>query len=392
MRLDHGIALVVLLLGAACSPGGDTLTATWHGSAELHDSVWVVTNPDTPLFDSNQVRLTPQWAVELAPDSVVSWVAPGHVRMLHGTAYVLDMSAHRVAAFDARGKRVVAFGQEGAGPGEMKAPTDLLVVGHAIGVADGRLGRFLLFDPRGTYLRSIPIPQMSSVIPAGDSALLVKYMQPGEPGWRLVTGDSSRELGPMSERARPYAARDAGSWGDGSGDAIVLASSSHPMLLVFSPSMHLMRVASIDRPQEHATEHQMEHFKAFMNARLSQMPLKPAARAGLVEEALKTQAMRRDVRGVAIDSASGLIGIWSQIAQQYGGGDASVDMVSLSGVYLARLILPRPLTAFDIDGGRLVTLSEDSVSGTVTLRSARIGLPDGWRELASAADPATAAE
>lgn len=51
MRLDRGIALVAFLVGAACSPGGDTLTATWHGSAELHDSVWVVTNPDTPLFD-----------------------------------------------------------------------------------------------------------------------------------------------------------------------------------------------------------------------------------------------------------------------------------------------------------------------------------------------------
>lgn len=386
MRLDRGIALVAFLVGAACSPGGDTLTATWHGSAELHDSVWVVTNPDTPLFDSTLVSLTPQWAVELTPDSVVSWVAPGHVRLLHGVAYVLDMPAFRIAAFDTLGQRVVAFGREGAGPGEMKAPTDLFVMNDAVGVGDGRLGRAMFYDESGHYLRSVPIPQMSAVWPAGDSAILVRHFQPGEPGWQLVNADSARELGPMSERGAPYAQSGAGCWGDGAGSTVVLVSCKSPSLLIFSPSMHLMRAVSIERPEQRATDAQLSHLKAFMNERLSKMPMKPDARAGMIEMALKENTMRKDVRGIAVDSAAGLIAIWDQIGDGYGGGNASFDVLSLSGVYLAHLVLPRPLTAFDLDGGRLVTLSEDSLTGTVTLRSARIDLPEAWRAVAAAAD------
>jgi hypothetical protein len=253
-------------------------------------------------------------------------------------------------------------------------------------VGDGRLGRFMLFDPQGHYLRSTPIPQMSSVIPVGDSAILVKYFQPEEPGWRLISGDSAREMGPMSNRGGADVPSDVGSWRDASGGVVVLASSSRPTFLVFSPSLRLTRVVNIKRPQERATDEQMTQLKASMNARLSQMPIKPDARASIVEEALKNQAMRRDIQGIAIDSAGGLIGIWSQISQQYGGGNAWVDVLSLSGVYLSRIALPRPLKALDLDDGRLVTLAEDSLTGTVTLRSARIELPDRWRAIAAAPD------
>lgn len=383
MKTSRMLLVTVAVLSAGCR--SDHPVTAWHGTAELRDSVWVVSNPDIPVFDSTQVRLTPQWDVELLPDSVVGWESPGNVRMLHGVAYVLDLPAHRIAAFDTLGRRVVAFGREGAGPGEMKAPTDLVVTGDAVGVGDGRLGRFMLFDPQGHFLRSTPIPQMSSVIPVGDSAILVKYFQPEEPGWRLISGDSVREMGPMSERGGPDAPHDAGSWGDASGNTIVLASSSLPTLLVFSPSLRLTRVVSIDRLQERATDEQLEQLKATMNTKLSQMPLKPDAKAGIIEAAVKSDAIRRDVHGVAIDSAGGLIGIWSQISQQYGGGNAWVDVLSLSGVYLARFALPRPLKAFDLDDGRLATLAEDSLTGTVTLRSARIELPHQWRAIAAAA-------
>jgi hypothetical protein len=385
MKTSRMLLATIAVLSGGCR-SDHPATAAWRGSAELRDSVWVVTNPDAPVFNSTQVRLSPQWDVELLPDSVVGWESPENVRLLHGVAYVLDLPAHRIAAFDTLGRRVVAFGREGAGPGEMKAPTDLVVTGDAVGVGDGRLGRFMLFDPQGHYLRSTPIPQMSSVIPVGDSAILVKYFQPEEPGWRLISGDSVREMGPMSNRGGADVPSDVGSWRDASGGVVVLASSSRPTFLVFSPSLRLTRVVNIKRPQERATDEQMTQLKASMNARLSQMPIKPDARASIVEEALKNQAMRRDIQGIAIDSAGGLIGIWSQISQQYGGGNAWVDVLSLSGVYLSRIALPRPLKALDLDDGRLVTLAEDSLTGTVTLRSARIELPDRWRAIAAAPD------
>jgi hypothetical protein len=157
------------------------------------------------------------------------------VRLLHGIAYVLDMPAYRIAAFDTRGRRLFAFGREGEGPGEMKAPTDLFVMSDVVGVGDGRLGRAMFYNESGHYQRSLPIPQMSSVWPAGDSAILVRYFQPGEPGWRLVSGDSARELGPMSERGAPYGRRDAGCKGDAAGSMIVLASCASPSLLISHP-------------------------------------------------------------------------------------------------------------------------------------------------------------
>lgn len=386
MLPNHAIVVTACLLGIACSPADDATTAAWHGSVELRDSVWVVSNPDAPVFDSTQAHLNPVWAVELLPDSVVSWAAPERVRILHGVTYVLDPIAHRVAAFDTLGRRTIGFGRAGAGPGEMEAPSDLLVAGNAIGVRDGRLGRMILFDAGGNYLRSIPIPQMSSVLPIGDSALLVKSMQEKEPSWRLIHAGSIREIGPISKRGAPYALRDAGCWGDAVGNMVVFASCTRPSLLIFSPSMRFTRVASINRQEQHATEEQLERFRAYMNAKLSQVPVKPDVKTSIIEAALKSDAIRKDVHGIVVDSAAGLIGIWSQVGQQYGGGNARLDLLSLSGVYLAQLRLPRSLTAFDLDGGRLVTLAEDSLSGTVTLRSARVGLPEGWHAIAAAAD------
>ena len=373
------------LLSLGCQT--DHAVAAWHGTAELRDSVWVVTNPDAPVFDSTQVRLTPEWDVELLPDSIVGWESPGNVRLLHGVAYVLDLPAHRVAAFDTLGRRIVVFGREGAGPGEMNAPTDLFVIGDAIGVGDGRLGRAMLYDKSGHYLRSLPIPQMSSVLPAGDSTILVQYFQPGEAGWRLVNGDSAREIGPLSQRGVPYAQRDAGCMGDGTKRLILLAATcNRPSVMFFSPSMQLARVVSIDRPEQHATDEQIEQLKAFMEEKLSKTPMAPDARAGMVEMVLKENTVRKDVHGIAADSAGGLVALWSQIGTEYGGGNAWLDVLSLSGVYLARFALPRSLKAFDLDDGRLVTLAEDSLTGTVTLRSARIQLPDRWRAIAAAAD------
>jgi hypothetical protein len=75
MKADLAMLMSLALLSQGCQ--ADRPAAAWLGSAELRDSVWVVTNPDTPVFDSTQASLTAQWAVELAPDSAVSWVAPG---------------------------------------------------------------------------------------------------------------------------------------------------------------------------------------------------------------------------------------------------------------------------------------------------------------------------
>lgn len=376
-RLTSICAAITLLLG--CWSGGVESRAQWHGSAELVDSVWVVSNPDTPVYDSSQVHLAPEWSVALLPDSAVSWVAPGHVRLLHGITYVLDVSAYRVAAFDTLGRRTAAFGRKGAGPGEMEAPTGLFVTGDAIGVDDGRLGRAVLFDERGSYVGSRSIPPMADVLAIGDSELLARYLQPGEPGWRIISDDSARELGPMSQRGAPYASRSTGCVGDADVGVIVLAvTCTRPGVLLFSPSMHLTRVATVNRQEQHATNEQLERFRGYMDTKLSQVPLKPEVKAGIIETALKNDAIRKDVHGVAVDSVAGLIGIWSQVSQQYGGGNAQLDLLSLSGVYLAHLVLPRSLTAFDLDHGRLVTLSLDSLTGTVTLRSARIVLPEGW--------------
>ena len=102
----------------------------------------VMATADVPLSESDQVAL-------LADERV---------------ACVVDSYETRVRCVDAEGAVVGVFGRVGEGPGEFggsdNGATLDLVRGEegTIGVYDGRLLRFTVFEPSGTYVSDVPVP------------------------------------------------------------------------------------------------------------------------------------------------------------------------------------------------------------------------------------------
>ena len=74
------------------------------------------------------------------------------------TACVVDSYEIQVRCVDVEGAVVGAFGREGEGPGEFGSPHDLTRgEDGTVGVHDGDLGRFTVFEPSGSYLSEVMV-------------------------------------------------------------------------------------------------------------------------------------------------------------------------------------------------------------------------------------------
>ena len=77
------------------------------------------------------------------------------------TACVVDSYEFRVVCGRREGEEVVAFGQEGDGPGEFRGLRLVARVSPGrLGVVDGRLNRLTIFDARGDRVSEVAFPPM----------------------------------------------------------------------------------------------------------------------------------------------------------------------------------------------------------------------------------------
>ena len=120
----------------------------------------VVENLDTLVSVESQVLARP---TELVTDE-------------HGVVYVLDAGDASVHLFDTSGVRFRTIGREGSGPGELRAPRSLQVVGDTIRVLDAGNGRVQVFTVHGTASRTSPMPpsaRLGGLAFAADGSMLV---------------------------------------------------------------------------------------------------------------------------------------------------------------------------------------------------------------------------
>ena len=105
---------------------------------------------------------------ELIGTASVPWSESDRVTLLadERVACVVDSYETRVRCVDREGPVVGVFGREGEGPGEFgssDSPNSLhLVRGEegTVGVYDGGLGRFTVFEPSGAYMSQVRVPFM----------------------------------------------------------------------------------------------------------------------------------------------------------------------------------------------------------------------------------------
>ena len=75
-----------------------------------------------------------------------------------GSLYVADVQSNSVHVLHPDGRPAKTIGGTGAGPGEFRRPTSLVMLGDTLGVVDSDNGRLQLFSPDGALLGTRPVP------------------------------------------------------------------------------------------------------------------------------------------------------------------------------------------------------------------------------------------
>ena len=125
VKVATGI-LGVLGVAASSEPAA---IGTWNGGVDSIGGVTVVTNPAEPLHSEGAgVRLERVWTQGGPSEGEGVWQEPKAIAAGDGSLFILDGIANRVYRLDAAtGRQMAAFGQRGAGPGELQMAVDIEV-------------------------------------------------------------------------------------------------------------------------------------------------------------------------------------------------------------------------------------------------------------------------
>ena len=111
---------------------------------------------ETPAGPVDQFVATEEWRLggsEALRRGLAS--IDGITIMPSGDLFAVDLTSRRIAKLDSLGRDLIAFGQQGTGPGDFMTPAMLGHIADTLWVNDIRLRRISLFDLDGRLLRTI---------------------------------------------------------------------------------------------------------------------------------------------------------------------------------------------------------------------------------------------
>lgn len=159
------------------------------------------------------------------------------------SVYIADRFERRIAHYDIDGSLIRHFGQKGAGPGEFLSPAQIAVHESEVAVLDQSLGRIVVFDTAGRYLRSVSAPEGMMI---GDIAILrpqlmaITLSQQAGPPLVLLDSSGGRTAAglrtiPKDETFLPNSAHPGGKLCTVGADHLIYANPWIYELVAFGP-------------------------------------------------------------------------------------------------------------------------------------------------------------
>ena len=212
--------LMFLVLGIALVVAPRTARSeAWHAPVEVRDGVPWVMNPETPRDGAEVVPLEELWRHGGESDDEEDFfgVIVDIETDAEGNAYLLDGQLTEIRVYDPTGTYLRTIGREGEGPGEFRRPAALMFF------PDGALGVFQLMggtvvkltpegDPAGTF--SLPETEdgarrfLRGGATCGETLVLLARDRRREPGKMILIGSlaaydqAGREIGRFSSTER----------------------------------------------------------------------------------------------------------------------------------------------------------------------------------------------
>jgi len=151
------IIVAIALAAGLLVSAGQAQKAGWKAKLLTEEGVRVVINPAEPLYPEIALDVEEELRIGKEGDERTQFY---RVRDIHadpqGNIYVDDYSNGRIQVFDPQGSFLRTIGRPGQGPGEFENPTLIRFGGREgrLHVMD-RYRRINLFDDKGIYLRSV---------------------------------------------------------------------------------------------------------------------------------------------------------------------------------------------------------------------------------------------
>lgn len=349
--------------------------APWAGAIESDGDVTFVSNPIEPLDVEGVIELHPLWSYS-GPQSGDVWIEPSAVRVDENSAYVLDPRASQVHVVGLDGSPRFAIGRPGEGPDEYDGLTAAVPTSSGLFVVDGGNSRLDVRDRAGTTVRSQRIDGVVfDALPWGDDEILIAGMVGESVGWRALDGLDE----PMVVDAPDF---DPENVEEGACTRRTTAGRSHVLLRcsvgyieIYAPSGDLTERIRLAFPPVVVTDAEVaERVRAVresLGERGAPTPLiEQIVRS--VEEGSREKGLYRKV---VVDEEAGVIAIWAQNPDDFGGGPATLHLLSRGGVYLRSFEAEHSWNDFDMKGGTLFTLAPDPETGLVALSAMRLDVP-----------------
>jgi hypothetical protein len=187
-KIKSGIVCLLLFIISIPSPARSQ--AKWKGTVVKEGDLIVFRNPQEPLYKIPIFELTEE--LSLGGPDVQGDYAFDRIRDIvvddSGSIYVLDPRDSHVKVFDPSGTYVRTIGRLGQGPGEFEGPMTLSLNRAAGELAVHQPYRMTFFKPDGTFLRDVSFRGASTMLGRVDSRghIYLNELDMGDQGPRLV--------------------------------------------------------------------------------------------------------------------------------------------------------------------------------------------------------------
>ena len=374
-------AIILSLACGACSGNGG-----WTGSVAERNGTEILMNPATPLMDGAEATATELWSFQGA-----AWMNPSLVHVQGEVVTVVDPPANQIHRVSTEGEEEESLGRPGGGPGEFLRLRDALPDGDRFAVLDAGKSGIQYVDQEGRYVSSVYLEgQPWGGFFLGDGTLLVKGEFLSDPGeetrgdWVTLTEGRDPQaftavpLDPLPEEEGVQCS-ELSSWGDGA----ARMRYTTPQIQLFDSAGNLRTEIQIGIPIEAVSETERSEALAGLEKSLVDRGLPPP----FVQQNLVVMQERWRVKcrfgPLRFDSSARLAAFMEENPDEFGGGNATLHLLTGDGVYLAKIAFPDPWRDFTMDNGIVYALTRDSVTDVITLRAYRVDLPESVLSQAS---------
>lgn len=379
VRFKPDLVLAFVLLAACSAEEGE-----WGGRVVEREGVVRVENPDRPLAAPGEVTAELAW-VQTGPEAGGIWEVPRKIHVFRESIFLVDRQASKIHRLTLSGDLKPSFGTPGGGPGQYGFITDAIPTEAGLFVVDMGNARVEVLSDEGNLLASHPLGQIAyTAASLGPDAIALFGITESEPGWTKFEVDGERNPFDFPDFPHPPGSEGSFTRGSAWGDRLVRLRNTSPQVRIYSHDGRLGRVIDLPLPPEDATDEEVEGVVREVSSFLAE----DGVPAGVIQQQVDAiRARPREklkFRKIEFDDDGGLAAIWEQNPEDYGSGNATLHLLTIDGLYLARLEFDRPWGDFDLYGGVLYTLSRDPDTDLATLQAHRLVVPEALRERAGA--------